>query len=217
MDNKKLSRAAAKAYTPLLNSYSVCPEAKDHIFSEDFERKIDKALTAKSRNVKKLKLSWKMALIMIVVFLSGFCIGAARVPLHELIIRLFGGNAEIAVEDSYSNNKIGMDTIYELYDLPNGFEMENKYITPTASEHWYRNGERCIALIQYKSIVYKDVFLGDDVQHEYFSDENGQEYICIQDNENTSIVWKKGEYVFLLFGDLDKYELIDLCKHTKEE
>lgn len=218
MNNDKLSKAAALVYEPLLEEYSTCDEiSDDHRFSEDFERKMSGIISEgnEKRRYRK-KLSWRFVLAAIILFAAGFCLGAARSPVHDIIVRFVGNDKdELLIDSESGDDRIGMGAKYVLTDLPEGYSLTNSYIDIDFAWSDYSNGDDILHFAQYKESVYKDVYLDSSTKFEYISDENGQEYLYLSGSGFASVIWHMDGYVFRLSGNLDKDTLIGLCSKTK--
>lgn len=219
MKNDKLSRAAALAYEPMLEEYSSCDEISDrHRFSDAFETKMTSLISegGKITSHRRKALSWKLVLAAAFLFVAGFCIGAAKTPIHDLIIYIIGSDKEeIVVNNESGDGRIGMGRIYELAELPEGYTLMDSYIDTDHAGYTYTNGNDMLFFSQYKESAYKDVYFDSGVTFEYVTGENGQEYLYVSDSGLSSVIWRSDGHVFLIVGNLDKDELIDLCSKTK--
>lgn len=220
MDNQKLSRAAAAAYETKLEEYSGMDNITgEHRFSRAFEKKIRDSILAtepaSEPMIRPGRLSWRLVFAATILFSVGFCLGAAQMPIHDLILRLTGKQSEIILSSETWDGRIGLGRIYTLTAIPEGYQLINSYMDSDHSTSFYSNGTNTFAFSQYRESVYKDVYINSRAESEYITDENGQEYLFLIDTESMSVTWHKDEYVFLIYGTIDKNAALNLCKSAK--
>lgn len=219
MNNDKLSKAAALAYDPLLEEYSTCNEiSDDHRFSDNFEKKMSSIIHTESESsgYRRKRISWRFILVAVILFSAGFCLGAAKNTVHDIIVRFAGNDKdELVINSESGDERIGMGAKYMLSELPKGYGLTNSYIDIDFAWSDYSNGTDVLHFAQYKESAYKDVYLDSDTKFEYITDKSGQEYLYVRDPSSASVVWHMDGYVFRLSGNLDKDTLLLLCSKTK--
>lgn len=216
MYDDKLSRACEIAFEPILEEYSVCDEVSEkHRFSDAFEEKMKVAVSAPKPKHRIKKLSWRLIIAAVLIFSSGLCIGAARLPIHDLIMTVIGNRNDIIVNNKTGDERIGLGKIYVLTSIPQDYRLINSYICADSANSCYSNGKNTFTFLQYKDSAYKDAYVNDSIKSEYITDENEQEYLILSDDESASVIWHKDGYVFIICGNIDKDDLLKLCKSTK--
>ncbi|MBO5383452.1 MAG: DUF4367 domain-containing protein, partial [Ruminococcus sp.] len=63
---------------------------------------------------------------------------------------------------------------------------------------------------QYTKKIYNQVDMGSD-DIEYYTAENGQEYIIVKIDDGYNVVWDNGDYVIQVFSTLSKEETLEIC------
>ena len=121
----------------------------------------------------------------------------------------------IDVNSSYYT-KIIIEEEYEI-DVPDGFELEEYHSDDNLINCCYSNGEDYIRFEQYPAGTYSANYDNEHHIHYNYTDDEGQEYLVYESTKSTNLtfIWNDGQYVFEISSNLDKEDIVDLCKSTK--
>lgn len=159
------------------------------------------------------KFSWHFIAAAILLS-SGFCIGAAKEPIHDIIMMVSGKQNEIIVGNKTGDNLIGLGKIYTLANIPDGYRLMNSFIDIESANSCYSNGKNTFTFAQIKESAYKSAYVNSEINNEYITDESGQEYFLLSEDESVSVIWHKDGYVFMIYGNIDKNTAVNLCDVT---
>jgi hypothetical protein len=223
LDDKTLSKTLAQVCEPQIDEYTKCDEIPDNYeFSAEFEEKMDKIIRKQKRHRFTFKACKKRlvstAAAALIIFFAGVFIGAANEPIHSLVLNFFSDSKTLSVSsEAEENSDKTIQTVYTLSDVPNGYELLDVRTDPTFYSETYVGENSLIYFGQFVAATYKDIPVGNSDKMEYYTDENGQEYLIItyENTAGSSVIWYNGDYVFLLSSHLNKDEAINLCKTVK--
>lgn len=195
-----------------------------HTFSDKFNRRMSKLIKRREKSYYiMISTAGRRAacIILMIVMLSAstLTVKAVRDAVYDFIMRIFGDHTEVAVEDGNSNEY--PETIEEEYcisDLPKGFEIADENRLVKKYFVLYSNGKKYIMFSQYTMDYYKNNYDNELSDFEKLIDSD-TEYLVRHSNfdDSITIIWNNGRYVFEMNGNLDKKQLLDLCKSTKKQ
>lgn len=174
-------------------------DREEHSFSKQHRGKMNKLIKRQRKVYFKLVYSASR---------RAACVAAAFVILIMSAMTATGVFSEL-----FS----GRDEIVEKYyisELPNGFEKTDEISSSDTSAVSYRRGNEYIVFAQYTEKKGRLVFDLHDLT-ESFTDTDGQSYEVYNDEQTTLLLWKKAGYTFTLHGNLNKDELVKLCRSIK--
>lgn len=164
-----------------------------------------------------------VAVICLMVLACAMCIAAVRKPIKKFIVNVFKDHYEVSFNSD--NNQGGwqydisehgeIENVYELTNLPQGYEKESVKSGTTYVCTYYRKGKSELFFGQYVDDIYRDVYFDADSNPEIVFDENKQEYLVSDVEEGICVLWNRGDYVLHLVGDIDEESAIELCKSAK--
>lgn len=202
----------------LLNSFEQECNALDSIevpeyqTSAKFQSKMNKILP-KAYEIKRVTRKYAAACAMIFFALGVFAsstVYAASPTLRSFIISIFNEESKISVTEPEKYPDYIL-TCYMPTLIPDGFE-EMKEISQTSSSYmtnFIKDGD-LIFFAQYTKKIYNQVDMGSD-DIEYYTAENGQEYIIVKIDDGYNVVWDNGDYVIQVFSTLSKEETLEIC------
>ncbi len=172
---------------------------EEHSFSAQHLTKMNKLINRQRKPYFKLVYSASR---------RAACVAAAFVILvmsamtaTGVFSELFSGSDEIAEK-------------YYISELPEDFEKTDEVSSSDTSAVSYRRGNDYIVFAQYTQKKGKLVFDLHELT-ENFTDTDGQSYEVYNDEQTTLLLWKKAGYTFTLHGNLNKDELVKLCRSIK--
>lgn len=172
---------------------------EEHSFSAEHCQKMNKLIKHQRKPYFKLVCSASR---------RAACVAAAFVILIM---------SAMTVTGFFSEMFSGRDEIVEKYyisELPKDFEKTDDISTDDTNAVSYRRGNEYIVFAQYTEKKGKLVFDLHDLT-ESFTDTDGQSYVVYNDDQTTLLLWRKAGYTFTLHGNLNKDELVKLCRSIK--
>ena len=104
---------------------------------------------------------------------------------------------------------------YYISALPEGFEITNAVRTDNSIDISHFRGEEYILFSQYAKSKYKQNYDNERTVSQEFTDEDGQKYLVFVNDNNFTYIWDNGRYILEITSNLNKDELLKLCKSTK--
>lgn len=211
MDDERMKKILLNSFEQECNALDSI-DVPEYQTSEKFQSKMHKILP-KSHKVKKVTRKFAAACAMLFFALGVFAsstVYAASPTLRSFIISIFDGEERFSSTDAEKYPDYIL-TRYMPTLIPDGFE-EMKEMSQTSSSYmtnYIKDGD-WIFFAQYTKKVYNQVDIGSD-DIEYYTDENGQEYIIVKIDEGYNVVWDNGDYVIQIFSTLSKEETIEIC------
>lgn len=194
----------------------------DYEPSKSLDKKMNKL--CKKYNHISFKLTYTSTRKVICIFvaililmLSSLSVGAVRDIIKNFFVEHFSTHATFQYKNN-SNNKDYPKTIETYYqiDPQSGFKLVEESKTKLSAIAFYEKNGKDIFMSQWV----KDEFDVDmDNEHTEYRVEfiNNQKYFVFtsDDGKQSGYIWDDGAYVFNIYGDLNKKELLDLCKTLK--
>lgn len=202
----------------------------EYELSKEFQQKMNKLI----RQQKKVyypvikTTGRRIAAAIIAAVMMGSVTAVAYEPAREAIKEFFMkhfGTHDV-VETNYVIENIDVNSSYyqkirieEEYEIavPDGFELEEYYNDDCSINCRYSNGEDYIRFEQYPAGTYSANYDNEHHIHYNYTDDEGQEYLVYESTKSTNLtfIWNDGQYVFEISSNLDKEDIVDLCKSTK--
>lgn len=194
----------------------------DYEPSKSFDKKMKKL--CKKYNHISFKLTYTSArkvicilAAILILMLSSLSVGAVRDIIKNFFVEHFSTHATFQYKNN-SNNKDYPKTIETYYqiDPKSGFKLVEESKTKLSAIAFYEKNNKDIFVSQWV----KDEFDVDmDNEHTEYRVEfiNNQKYFVFSsdDGKQSGYIWDDGSYIFNIYGDLNKKELLDLCKTLK--
>ena len=148
--------------------------------------------------------------------------GPAREAIKDFFMKHFGTHD--VVETNYVIENIDINSSYytkirieEEYEIavPDGFELEEYYNDDCSINCRYSNGKDFIDFEQIPAGIYSESIDNERSKSYNYTDDEGNKYLVYEWNKSKLFIWNNGEYVFEISSNLDKNDIVDLCKSTK--
>lgn len=194
-------------------------DAPEYQTSAKFQSRISKISNKNAKRITRKFAAACSAVFFALGAIASFTAYAASPQLRSFIISIFGENKKISVSDD-DNSPEYISTYYLPTSIPEGYRKETiigEHVflnTANTFAVLYINGENQIYFGQYIKSIYNDVDFSTD-KTEYFTDENGQEYLIATIAGEYVILWDNGEYVLHIISDLSREETIKICQSVE--
>lgn len=194
-------------------------DVKDHKYSDKYNRRIEEAFAVfeESNQPKPHRLRRKIIIALVAAALIGTITVAAYEPARRFFMNLFSDHTEVTPDDGsleMDTHKAFIEKDYSV-TVPNGFVLDKDNLVETDTfvikTYYNKTTSKTLMFEQMVKSSYKANY--DNKQYEFVTqlDKNGQE-IMIHSNgkSSVSIIWDNGEYIFELYGDMSKEELLQI-------
>lgn len=194
-------------------------EDADHIFSQRFERKMNRLLRRR-RRIPVVRILRRAAVIVLCICLSGFLaamsVEAVRVRFFEAVTRVF----EDWTETSYTSEQLNPEDFVpkEPSYLPEGFrETSRDFIDPLHLHLLYEDNSG-------NYISYSHDYL-DGMTSGYDSEDAEIETVSVYGDDNATfvseddrhmLIWVDWNSQYFIVSNLDKNELVKIANSTKK-
>lgn len=200
----------------------------EYELSKEFQQKMNKLI----RQQKKVyypvikTTGRRIAAAIIAAVMMGSVTAVAYEPAREAIKDFFMkhfGTHDV-VETNYVIENIDINSSYytkirieEEYEIavPDGFELEEYYNDDCSINCRYSNGKDFIDFEQIPAGIYSESIDNERSKSYNYTDDEGNKYLVYEWNKSKLFIWNNGEYVFEISSNLDKNDIVDLCKSTK--
>ncbi|MDE7287990.1 MAG: DUF4367 domain-containing protein [Oscillospiraceae bacterium] len=216
-----LSKALGEVFEPQIDEFMQTVELKpNYIFSNKYKRKINKLIKRRERPYFKLICTTSRRIVctaaaVIIILASSLSVEAVREAIHDFLMNIFNGHIVVSVSGTIEDYPTVIEEEYEIANLPEGFEMVDYYVDETSIFIMYENEDNYIL---FEQTVYYD-FMADfdnsNSEFEYYTDMFEQEYLIQDTGHSYCVIYNNGMYVLQITSNLDKYDIINLCKNTK--
>jgi len=216
-----LSKALGEVFEPQIDEFMQTVELKsDYIFSDKYRRKIIKLIKRREKPYFKLICTTGRRIVctaaaVIIILASSLSVEAVREAVHDFLMNIFKGHTAVSVSGTVEDYPTVIEEEYEIANLPDGFELIDYYADDISVFAMYVNNDKYIF---FQQMVYDDFIVNFDNSHseiEYYIGENGQEYIVQDTGHSYCITYNNGRYVIKITSNLNKSEVVNLCKDTK--
>lgn len=200
----------------------------EYELSKEFQQKMNK-LIRQQRKVyyPVIKTTGRrIAAAIIAAVMMGSVTAVAYEPAREAIKEFFMkhfGTHDV-VETNYVIENIDINSSYyqkirieEEYEIavPDGFELEEYYNDDCSINCRYSNGKDFIDFEQIPAGIYSESIDNERSKSYNYTDDEGNKYLVYEWNKSKLFIWNNGQYVFEISSNLDKNDIVDLCKSTK--
>lgn len=194
-----------------------------HVFSREHEKKMAKLIRDQKKPYFKLicTAGRRAACIAVVVILfaaTALSVKAIREAVFDFITHIFSDHTVVTTEsgadDGYPET---IEEEYYISALPEGFEeTENHKTNAFIKKKFYKENEYVI-FKQYVKTNYSIYFDNDHFNYDEYIDNDDQKYMIITNEDDTTYIWNNGQYVFEITSNLDKNQVLELCRSTKQK
>ena len=215
----KFKKALIDSINTEFNDY--IPKTEAHTFSPNFEKKMKKLINRRKKPYYKLinTFSKRAACIVFTVIavssITVMSVEALRTKFIGFFIQTEKTHSTIKSDDK-ENCPDTIEEIYKItYDLTGytiGFENYDEIDRHTT----YLKGDIQISFSQHAKPTFDENINTEDAEL-FDIDINGSDGIFFTDNHNyDSIIWDNGDYIFVLFSNIGKDELIKIAESVQK-
>ena len=216
MSEKALSLALEKQIDTSLESYCCSGQISDgYRFSREFELKMERIIGLPKQNVGRrisIKRRLRLAVMIAAIFAAGILVGAAKRPIWNLIVG--EDSKQVAFEADTSAAQKTMGLAYTLTEIPEGYTLADKHITPSSACEYYMTDSGSYIFFTQETVSNFEQYSAGDAKGEYYTFE-GIQYFVYTVGGSISVKWFNGDYIFSLYSTLDKDTALKLCKTAK--
>ena len=185
--------------------------------SEKFQNKMNKMLR-KTHGVRHLTKGFAAVCISI-IFVLGTTVGmtacAISPQLHSFIVGIFDNKQKISASSDIDAPEI-IESHYLPTAIPDGYTTtEIPSMSMYSFMQSYSDGTNQIFFGQYAKSTYNNVDFAPSGS-EYYTDENGQEYLVADFNGDWVVVWDNGDYILHIYSTLSREETLAICLSVKK-
>ena len=189
------------------------PDMPDHVFSKQFERKMQQLIEhgepVKRQPISARKIFVYITAAIIAAVLMVSAAGAARDFFKRFFMEVFDTHATVQSTDNSSEQMVITD-IYTI-NAPDGFELtyqdEVKEMSTYLNYEFSCDDGKYIFFSQYTRSTYISYVNTEDYSIECIEINGNEGYIVDFKNGEYFLSWNNGEYVFELTGNVSKNEL----------
>lgn len=216
-----LAKALGEVFEPQIDEFMQTVELKpNYIFSDKYKRKINKLIKRREKPYFKLICTtWRRIVCtsaaVIIILASALSVEAVREAIHDFFMNIFKGHTAVSVSGTIEDYPTFIEEEYEIANLPEGFEMVDYYADKLSVFAMYVNNDKYIS---FQQMVYDKFTENFDNEHstvEYYTDILGKEFLIQDTGYNYCVVHNDGRYVIQVASNLNKDDVIKLCKDTK--
>ena len=197
-------------------------EVSEHEFSAGFEKKMKKLIHRREKPYFQFictagRRAACVAGAIVVISASAFSVKAVRDTVYDFIEDNFSDHQVVTVKDD-EESPTTIENEYQITKLPKGFEETEHYASDVDIYSVYKlqNDNKFIVFEQFTKQTYNVSFDNEHTTFEVFTDDNGQTYRVYDFGRGEyTFVWDNGKYIMQISGNLDKDEMLDLCRSTK--
>ena len=203
---------------------AMIPEHGEHIFSEKFERRMQKLISRRSKPYYSFistglrRAACIVVMFLVVSFTTVMSVEALRKPFLDFLTNIFSDHTTIEyVLDLDGDYPETIDERYEITKGLEGFVLENTTITSNFILYYYRNPKdnTILNFFQRTIIDYRNDI---NTENSDISRLSIGSYSAIYYTENSgynSLIWNNGKYIFEIHSDLGQNALIEIVKTVK--
>ena len=218
-----LAKALDDFMTKELNEYLAAVDfSVEHRFSEKFERRMERLIKRREKPYYKLICTAGRRAVCIaaaVVIAFGFAMSfeSVRAAVKEFFTKVFSDHITLEVYPEFAENDPDtIDEVYEITELPEGFELVDSETCSTYAYADYVFEDYHIDFLQETKQRFHISLDNEYSEPEVYVDQTGQEYwIQFHEGGNIYILWEMDGYIFVIDSNLDKDAAINLCMSTK--
>lgn len=221
-DNQSFLQALEKEFNSRFDKDFIELESKaPHSFSKKHNKQMEKLIKRQQKPYFRLiSTTGRRVACSIVIFVvlsaSALSVKAIREPFFDFISHIFSGHTVVTADSKSGSNY--PDTIEEEYyisALPDGFVLRNNERNLSSIDLSYFKDDKYIFFSQNTKSSYKEFFDNEHTTFSEYTDEEGQRYLYIENNDDSTFVWDNGVYILKKVSNLDKDSVLELCMSTK--
>lgn len=216
-----LSKALGEVFEPQIDEFMQTVELKpNYIFSDKYKRKINKLIKRREKPYFKLICTTGRRIVctaaaIIIILASSLSVEAVREAIHDFLMNIFKGHTAVSVSGTIEDYPMVIEEEYEIANLPEGFEQVDYHADKMSVFAMYINDDKYIFFQQIIYDNFSENFDNDKSNIEYYTDTSGQEYLIHKIGSEYCVILNNGKYIIQITSNLNKNEIINLCKDTK--
>lgn len=183
-----------------------------HEFSPEFERKMEKLFRPKKHirfplfRTRRRRIASVVTAVVVLSSAAAMSVGAVKSRLFGFKMKKAPTHTVVSFENDGTSSE-GFDKVYEITELPEGFELVDRSQDFDKIATEYRNNDKYIKFEQWEKKYYN---VNDDTEYKNIEDTivNGYEgYILNEKSEGIIVTWASEKYVFKIYSNIDMSEL----------
>lgn len=204
---------------------AMIPEHGEHIFSEKFERRMQKLIRRRSKlyysfiSTGLRRAACIVVMFLVVSFTTVMSVEALRKPFLDFLSSIFSDHTTIeSVLDLDGDYPETIEERYEITEGLEGFVLEEKTNNKNLVVHYYSDASKEHYVIIYQNTIssYKTNHNTEDSSVS-FVEINNQEVMSYYDNQGYyNLVWNNGNYIIELHSNIGENALIEVAKSVKK-
>ena len=223
MTHETFRKAIAEA---LESEYAaMIPEHGEHIFSEKFERRMQKLIRRRSKPYYSFistglrRAACIVVMFLVVSFTTVMSVEALRKPFLDFLASIFGDHTTIeSVLDLDGDYPETFEERYEITEGLEGFILESEETVNDSIFLYYRSRQdNSIIIFAQKPVKNYTNNLNTEntsISNHLIGDNSA---ITFYDNQGYyNIVWNNGKYIFELYSTISKDVLINIANSVKK-
>ena len=223
MTHETFRKAIAEALDP--EYAAMIPEHGEHIFSDKFERRMQKLIRRRRKPYYVListglrRAACIVVMFLVVSFTTVMSVEALRKPFLDFLSSIFSDHTTIeSVLDLDGDYPETIEERYEITEGLEGYEIESEETTPVYNTYYYRNIHSSDLIVFTQSTVkyYKSNINTEDSSTSNVKIDN-IDAITYYDNQGYSnIVLNNGGYIIEFHSTIGEIALIELAKTVQK-
>ncbi len=198
------------------------PEMPDHVFSEEFERKMRKLIYGSKlhtvhRNTKRRIFTYIMVAIVAAV-ITACSVEPFREFFKKFFMEVFGTHTTVQTFSDNLNAPTSIEDVY-MIDVPNGFDTvyeDEIFVWSVCAHYEYQKDTDYIFFNQYIKSKYDVNVNTEDRPLDYIEINRSDGYIVDLGNNEYYISWDNGYYIFDITGNIGKNALIETANSVQK-
>lgn len=221
MDDKLLKEALISTFDKKFEfTDTELENIPEHKFSRKFEKKMDKLIKTRNKRIFPLvsTTTRRVACILVVVTalaISTLSVDAVREQFKNFYINIFHDHSEISVHTDGTISDISKIDIESIEaNIPEGFELVESSDGEMTVFRSYVNADEFID-IEVTNINNVNILMDNEkANYESYYDDKGNEYMINESDgyKTVEIYWINNYYMYSVFSNLEKNEIIEILK-----
>ncbi len=206
-----------KIYTAFEETYeeriiSTIPEMTDHIFSSEFNKKMELIIKPNkiSKKITAKRLWVCITAAVIAATILAVNVGAIRDFFHKFFMEVFSTHTTVQSNEIENTPEHISDKF--AIELSDDFALSNTFESDIMNRYEYINGSKYIFFSQTVKSVYDVNVNTENHSLEYVSVNGNDGYLIDLGNEEFYISWDSNNYMFEITGNIGKNELISIAE-----
>ena len=198
---------------------AMIPEHGEHIFSEKFERKMERLIRRRRKPYYSListglrRTACIIVMFLVVSFTTVMSVEALRKPFLDFLSSIFSDHTTIeSVLDLDGDYPEKIEDEYFISELPDGFVEKNINRNESSIDILYTNGDKFIIFSQNTKDGFKTAFDNEHNEFSVFTNEAEWNYIFINSERSIKLICDNGLYIITIDSNLDETVILDLFR-----